>query len=304
MLDVVVVDRTKIRRPRPGLPRTIHGKHRFELHRPPTVAHVYKVNVNISGYGLVGAIRAIHFSLIPPPRDALASAFSDPTLRQVYTDNASAPFNVHAGLRQLYMFGLYSHCAYVNETAGSCTSTSSTYRFQPSMVIINDVPSNYSGYAEATIRGTAFANSSWLGRSSVAARRLLLVGCIMSPISVLAFVRSHQTTFGLGSLTFVPPSGAIAPHTPCALLVAALTTVIASISVLAGSAIWATIIQRVGDINTQTVQSTQVPLGIVVSAGTGLQYAWASFGLLVASVIDCIILSVPFCRLTLTIPGT
>ena len=84
------------------------------------------------------------------------------------------------------MFGFYSHCAYVNKTAGLCTSTTSTYQFQPYTVIANDTLSNHSGYTEAVTSGTTFTNSSWLGRSSLAAQYLLLLGCVLSTISLLA----------------------------------------------------------------------------------------------------------------------
>jgi len=123
----------------------------------------------------------------PAPRDALFAAFSDPILG-LYTGNASAPLNVHAGLRQLYKFGLYSHCAYVNTTAGLCTNTTAAYQFRPYTVITNDMLSNYSGYTSAIIPNATFADSSSLGKSSRSAYYLLLLGSILATISLATFV--------------------------------------------------------------------------------------------------------------------
>ena len=131
-------------------------------------------------------------SLLPSDtalRDALLAAFSDPILG-LYTDNASAPLNVRAGLRQLYTFGLYSHCAYVNKTAGLCANTTAAYQFRPYTVITGDMLSNYSGYTSAIIPNATFADSSSLGASSRSAYFLLLLGSILATVSLVTFVRS------------------------------------------------------------------------------------------------------------------
>ena len=122
------------------------------------------------------------------PRNALFSAFSDPILG-LYTNNASAPLDARAGLRQLYKFGLYSHCAYVNETAGLCTNTTAGYQFQPYTVITSDMLSNYSGYTSAIIQNATFADSSSLGKSSSSAYYFLLLGSILATVSLVTFVR-------------------------------------------------------------------------------------------------------------------
>ena len=109
----------------------------------------------------------------------------------------------------------------------------------------------------------------------------------------------------LSSLAFVPPSGIIAGicrYTP-AIPVFSFAPAVATIPVLAGSTIWSTLIKRAGDVNSWTVQPAGIPLGIVVSTGTALQYAWAAFGLLAASIIPHMILFVFFGLLILIIPG-
>jgi len=126
-------------------------------------------------------------------RNALSAVLSDP-ITGLYTDNASAPLDVRAGLRQVYKFGLYSHCAYVNKTAGLCgTGVNTAYRFQPYKVITNDMLSNYSDYTDTIIHNATFANSSSLGKRSRAAYYLLLFGFILSAISMLTFVRSRSS---------------------------------------------------------------------------------------------------------------
>ena len=71
--------------------------------------------------------------------------------------------------------------------------------------------------------------------------------------------------------------------------------IVASIFVLAGSALWTVAIKRAETINAWTVQPAQVPLGIEVSVGIGLYLAWAAFACLVTSVIPYMIRSVlPF----------
>jgi len=207
--------------------------------------------VNVSGYG-----------------NALYAAFSDPILG-LYTNNASAPLNVRAGLRQVYKFGLYSHCAYVNETAGLCTSKSPSYEFQPYTVITNDMLSNYSGYTNAIIHNSTFANSASLGASSRAAYGLLLLAAILAVISFVTGMFKRAWAFFLSTFSAIA----------------------ASIFVLAGSALWTAAIKRAEQVNLWTidVQSVQVPLGIEVSAGVGLYLAWAAFACLVTSVIPYMI---------------
>jgi len=126
-------------------------------------------------------------------RNALSVALSEP-IPGLYTDNGSAPLNVHAGLRQVYKFGLYSRCAYVDddESAGLCTGVHTAYKFQPSMVITNDTFSNYSDYTDAIIHNTTFSRSSSLGKSSRAAYYLLLFGFTFSIIALFMSVRSHS----------------------------------------------------------------------------------------------------------------
>jgi len=118
----------------------------------------------------------------------------------------------------------------------------------------------------------------------------------------------HPPIFVLGSLAFVAPSGPFRPSGPdrrgsaWALLVSAPAAVLATILILAGSAIWTVIIKKAKGVNSWTVQPAQLPLGIQVSTGAGLYCAWVASGFLVASTIPLTIESASFFRLILAIP--
>ena len=99
----------------------------------------------------------------------------------------------------------------------------------------------------------------------------------------------------LGSFFFAPLSGVI-KHT-WAFFVSTSAAIVASIFVLAGSALWTVLIKRAEDINTWTVRPAEVPLGIEVTNGIGLYLVWAAFACLATSIIPYAIRSVPLCHL-------
>ena len=151
--------------------------------------------LRVSRYYNCGPLLSHHIHRI-----ALSFALPDPILG-LYTDNASAPLNAQAGLRRVYKFGLYSHCAYVDETAGLCTKANGLYIFQPYKAITSDMPSNYSDHTNAIIHNTTFANSILLGGSSHLARRFLLSGATVALMALIRSVRLQSPFFGPDSLT-------------------------------------------------------------------------------------------------------
>ena len=232
-------------------------------------------------------------------RNALSFVLSDPIIG-LYTDNASAPLGAHAGLRRFYKFGLFSYCAYVDKTAGLCVKANN---FQPYKAITSDMLSNYSDHTDAIIGNTTFAKSLLLGYLSDEAYEGFMQG---TPVAVMAFVasvRPHSSIFGFGSLAFIPPSG-ILEHifrwdwTFFPIFLAAS----AGLGTLVGSARWTALIRTAGRINSLTITTKNVSLGIRVYAGTGLYCTWAAFVLLWASIIPYIIESAPFFGPILTIP--
>jgi len=112
---------------------------------------------------------------------------------------------------------------------------------------------------------------------------------------------------GLGSLTFVLPSGPIVficGHRTSGFLVSAVAAVLTAISFLAGSVTWTATIKKAKEVNPWKVQqAAQLPLRIEVSAASGLHCARVVSGLLVASIIPLTIESASFFRPILTTSG-
>ncbi|ESK98184.1 hypothetical protein Moror_301 [Moniliophthora roreri MCA 2997] len=212
---------------------------------------IYMARVNVSGYGA-----------------ALSIAFLNP-IDDLYTSNASAPLQAEAGLRQFYKMGLYSHCGFVNETAGICSNTSAGYQYRPYDHIIGDMTPNYQFYSDAIIVQTTFRNSKYLGSSSRAAYYLILLGTICAALAFFSGLAKHNFTFLL-SATFAG---------------------ISSLFVLVGAAIWTVIIKKSDSINEIIIgtETNPSPLGITVSTGPGLYLVWAAFACLIASTVPYVV---------------
>ena len=173
-------------------------------------------------------------------------------------------------------------------------------------MIANDIPSNYSNYTNTILHNPTFDNSSSLARSSRAACCLLLLGSILLFTFLVMYVWFRPLIFGgLGSLTFVPPSGPIlliCGHRILGLLVSVVAAALAAISFLAGSVTWAATIKKAKDVNPWKVQSAQLPLRIEVFSGGGLWFARLISGLLMASFTPLTIESASFFRPIPTTP--
>jgi len=127
--------------------------------------------VNVSAYG-----DAIHFAIIDP-------------VFGLYTNNASAPLEAGAGLRQTYKFGIYSHCAYVNETAGRCANQTIGEQFKPYDALTSDMFGNWSIFSQSFIPDSGtFRNSGFLGHNSKAAYWMLLLGMLCGAAAFITYV--------------------------------------------------------------------------------------------------------------------
>jgi len=210
------------------------------------------VNVNVSAYGT-----------------ALAAAFAPDEIEGLYTNNATAPLDVGAGLRQLYKFGLYGHCAFVADGQGICTNTSAARRFEPYNTLTSDMAPNYTIFTNAIITNATFRNSDYLGSETHSAYYLLLLGSIFAMMSLFSGVIKHTWAF------FVSTGSAV----------------LSSLLVLSGAAIWTVIIQKCHSVETIVVgpPGGREPLGILISTGPGLYLAWASFACLVVSIVPYMI---------------
>ncbi|KAF9270569.1 hypothetical protein L218DRAFT_952671 [Marasmius fiardii PR-910] len=207
--------------------------------------------LNVSGYG-----------------PALAVAFLVP-IEGLYTSNASAPLQAQAGLRQFYRFGLYSHCAFVNETAGICSNTTVAHRFRPFDYITEDMASNYSSSTSALIPDIAFRDSDSLDQSSKAAYYLILLGTIAAALSFFSGLAKHNFTF----------------------LLSAVLAGIGSLFTLIGAILWTVIIKKSGSVNNLIIgsETNSTPLGMTISIGIGLYLVWAAFACIFASMIPYVV---------------
>ncbi|KAF8058249.1 actin cortical patch SUR7/pH-response regulator pali [Lyophyllum atratum] len=207
--------------------------------------------VNVSGYSA-----------------ALQISFPDP-FDDIYTRNASAPLGVHAGLRKFYEFGLYSHCAYLNDTHGSCGNLTIGEQYRPYDAITSDMAANYSQITGFLLSGTTFQDSGYLGQTTKAAYWMLLLGTVCAALALVTGILKNNFTF----------------------FVSTIFSVAGSLLLLIGASIWTVIIKKSADVNTIPIgdSSNAVPIGIIVSVASGLYLTWAAFVCLVVSVVPYMI---------------
>ena len=91
------------------------------------------------------------------------------------------------GVRELYKFGLYSYCGYVNGS-GICSNTSAATRWEPFNVITSDMLSNYSGFTTALITQGTFIDSNYLGDFTRGAYYLIIIGSVCTAMALLTSV--------------------------------------------------------------------------------------------------------------------
>lgn len=132
-----------------------------------------------------------------PRSTALRTDFFPDPIDGLYTYNASAPLGVQAGLRQLYSFGLYSHCAYVNATAGTCSNITAANKFLPYDVIVGDMAANYSQDTNAILTGQTIHNSAYFGEQSKAAYYLILLATICTALALVTLVHPCSASCNL-----------------------------------------------------------------------------------------------------------
>ncbi|KAF5323511.1 hypothetical protein D9611_005817 [Ephemerocybe angulata] len=217
---------------------------------------LYMAELNVSGYG-----RALEFALKNP-------------IYGLYTNNASAPLALEAGLRQTYRFGLYSRCAYINETAGNCNDHTTGQQFQPLLAISSDVPNNYSFISRNfldSVKFNGFGNSKYTGQSTKAAYWMILLGTVCAALALLTGILKNNYTF----------------------LISTLFSVAGSFLLLIGASIWTVVVKRTEDVNGRTLVSdvtggTEL-LGITMTLGPALSLLWGAFGALLLSVIPYMI---------------
>ncbi|KAI0768590.1 Glucanosyltransferase-domain-containing protein [Trametes elegans] len=208
------------------------------------------VNVNTSGYG-----------------QGLEAALGDP-IAGLYTTNASAPLQAEQGIRELYKFGLYGYCGYVNGTAGICSNTSAANRFEPFTVLTEDMLGNYSTVTTALITQGTFIDSDYLGEFTNAAYYLIIIGSVAAGLALFTGLLKHTVLFFLSTLF----------------------AVIGALTLLIGATIWTVMIKKAESINDFVVgpASAPVPLGITVTTGNAIFLLWAAWACLLVLMLGSI----------------
>jgi len=213
------------------------------------------MKVNMSGYGL-----------------ALQNAIGDP-VEDLYTTNASAPIAEQAGLRELYQFGLYSYCAYVDHVQGSCSNKSAAFQLEPFSDVLADMSARFSGITRGFIPGDlTFTNDHYLGEFSRAAYYLLLMGSICAALAMVLGIPKRTYTY----------------------FASTLFAIFGTALLFIGIVIWTILIHKVQSINHAKLKQTgaaaaTIPLGISVSVGSQLFLFWAAFACLLCSSIPYVI---------------
>lgn len=109
-------------------------------------------------------------------------------MQGLYTDNSSTPLGQHLGLRNFYDFGLYSYCAYVNETHGICSRTATANKLRPYDAFLGDISLNYTAETNEFVPTVTFKDSQYLGEFSRGAYYLLLLGSIATALALFTLV--------------------------------------------------------------------------------------------------------------------
>jgi hypothetical protein len=92
-----------------------------------------------------------------------------------------------------------------------------------------------------------------------------------------------------------PSLSGVYKHT-IAFFTSACLAMLASVFILTAASLWTTAIKTSESVNGLILNTTNIPLGIEVSSGSGLSLLWAAVGLLVASLAPYLIRSdSPFC---------
>jgi len=179
----------------------------------------------------------------------------------LYLDNASIPLNSGDGLRELYAWGLYGYCGYLfsNHTGGLCSNQTTANPFTPMNAIVGDVPQIYLVNTVTLVpNASAFKNSGYLAGLTRPGFWMLLIGTICAGVALFSGIIKHRITFVLASFC----------------------STVGSIFLLAGASIWTAAIAKAQTINEGTVNTStnpKFPLGMELTAGSGLYLFWAAF---------------------------
>ncbi|KAG1783624.1 hypothetical protein EV702DRAFT_1054667 [Suillus placidus] len=221
--------------------------------------HVGQINTSLVPHGIAMAkVDTSGFG------QALHKVITDP-VQGLYTTNYTSPLGQQNGLRQIYEFGLYSYCAYVNSSAGTCTNHTIADKFEPFIAITSDMLYNYTQYCDTMFVNTTFINSSYLAYNSRVAYYFILIGTIFATIALFTGVARRALLF----------------------FISTASSIIAALFILIGAAIWTSIVKKCEGINTVEISPLNggVLSGFIMSYGNGIYITWAAFACLAAATV-------------------
>jgi len=123
-------------------------------------AYIQQVKMNVSASGVQVDLWRIHL-LIYSQRCHI-SVPCRRSAQGLYTTNATAPLEEGQGLRQIYAWGFYSHCAYVAPEQGICSNKSQPSPFQPFDTVVADAPAKFHTVAELLFNSGLLILVSWI----------------------------------------------------------------------------------------------------------------------------------------------
>ncbi|KAH9968833.1 actin cortical patch SUR7/pH-response regulator pali [Russula dissimulans] len=197
---------------------------------------------------------------------ALEKGLGDP-ITGLYATNASAPLQEEAGLRQEYKFGVYGYCGYLNDSVGVCSNTSVGKEYQPYNALLADMSLNYSALTAFIINGTSSFESPSIGSHTRSASYLIVIGTVCAFLAFVIGVFKHTLAF----------------------FASACLAMLATVFTLAAASLWTFAINTSESVNHLILNTTDIPLGIKVSSGSGLSLLWGAVGCLIASLVPYLI---------------
>ncbi|KAF8319369.1 hypothetical protein DL93DRAFT_2164581 [Clavulina sp. PMI_390] len=200
------------------------------------------VNVNVSGFGV-----------------ALAKS-TGLTFPDLYNNTPFSPLEQGYGLRQVYRWGFYGYCGYINPASGEgvCTAEGNgSFAFPLDIlhVIGAEIPPADQTVAELTIEEAPgkIKDSNYDVNTSKAGFVFVFFGTVATFLTFLAGLIRHNATF---TIAFV-------------------LSIISTLTLLIGASIYTALIGQMQPINSYEVYSTSI--GITVTYGVALWLIWASF---------------------------
>lgn len=184
-------------------------------------------------------------------------------------------------------------------TQGGCSNSSFAHAFTPFEVLVDDTPARYRTPVTFFISNSngvdKFINSNYLTTLTHVAFYLIFIATIATAVALFLYAELYQSSLS----TDVSYSGVF--KTTVTFVLSTMLVSISAIFILVSSILWSTVIRHAKSINdAQSVsqaclrpflktdnleQSQNIPVGITVDQGNAPYMLWATFALLVASIV-------------------